>query len=100
MICREATNLLLLFFDGEHDALTAEISARLDALDLSSLWPAIEKQLPATRPSRWRQWRELWQAPTQRWWVGVPAFAAAAAVAVAAFVMFSRSAPNAAPDAS
>ena len=128
--CRETTDLLPLFFDGEldahqmrqialhtarcreceneireleqlHDALSASISARVDQMDLSSLWPSIERQLPRARAksSLVARWRELWDAPAQGWWVGVPAVATAAAVAALAFALFSRTQPTVAPDA-
>lgn len=126
--CRETTNLLPLFFDGEldahqmravalhaarcaecegeireleelHEAISSSISARVDEMDLSSLWPAIERRLPTAKPSLWARWREFWEAPAQGWWIGVPAMATAAVVAGLAFLLFSRSQPNVAPDA-
>src|SRR5437867_1429495 len=117
MTCREALNLLPLFFDGELDArqmravalhgtrcsacevelhdlerlqeiVSDSISAVVDEIDLSGFWPAIERQLGTVRPSRWQRARARWREGEYRWAVRLPAFAAAAAVVILALLLF------------
>lgn len=119
MTCREAANLLPLFFDGELDARQMRtialhgtrcvacedelrrmerlqelvgdtINARVDEIDFSSFWPAIERQLGTARPSLWQRMRARWAEREFGWSVGLPAFAAAAAIALFAFLFFTR----------
>jgi len=129
MTCREASNLLPLFFDGELDPrqmrsvalhgtrcqpceaelrrmerlqelVSETVSAGVDEIDLSNFWTAVERRLGATRPSWWQRMRARWQEGELRWAVRIPAFAAAAAVAVLAFFLFTRTQqPSAEPGA-
>jgi anti-sigma factor RsiW len=90
MTCREASNLLPLFFDGEldprqmravalhgtrcqpcetelrrlervQDLVSETINSAVDEIDLSNFWPGIEDQLGAVRVSRWERARERWR---------------------------------------
>lgn len=126
MNCRDATELLPSYFDNELEAhqmqavathaagcdrcerelrdfkeiqnlLSSSIVAQVERLDLSSLWPAIEQRLPSPRASRLQRWRAFWQTPADGWWIGAPAFAAAAAAVALAFYLFSGAQPSAAP---
>jgi anti-sigma-K factor RskA len=118
MTCREVLNLLPLFFDGELDPrqmrtvaihstrcvacetalreierlqelINSSVSAKVDEIDLSSLWCTIERQLGTHRLSWWQRLRHRWE-DRDPWSLGVPAFAAAAAIAVLAFLFFVR----------
>jgi len=123
MTCRESENLLPLFLDGELDArqmravalhssrcrpceqalrhlermqelVSSAIQARVDEVDFSAFWPAIERQL-GERPLGW--WQRLgvwWRAGEHPWAVRLPALGAAMAVALAALFFFTRVAPR------
>lgn len=118
MTCREVSGLLPLFYDGELDArqmrivalhssrctdcetelrrfervqeLVADtINARLDELDLSQIWPGLEKRLAATRVPRWQQLRWWWEESDFRGWFSVPTFGLAAAGVVLAIALWT-----------
>ena len=90
MTCREASNLLPLFVDGELDPrqmravalhgtrcqpcetelrhlerlqelVSETINSGVEEIDLSNFWPAIERQLGNVRVSRWERTRERWR---------------------------------------
>jgi anti-sigma factor RsiW len=120
MTCREALNLLPLFLDGEleprqmralamhstrctpcerelrqlerlQEVVSESMAARVDELDLSTVWPSIEQRL-GTLALPWRQRLRVWWDDSEyRWMVPLPAFAAAAVIAVLAMVFFLRS---------
>jgi anti-sigma-K factor RskA len=119
MTCREASNLLPLFFDGELDArqmravamhstrcnpcetalreierlqevVSVTVNARVEEIDLSRLWTTIEPRLVVRQPSWWERVRARWPSASP-WSVGIPAFAAAAAIAVLAFLFLAHS---------
>jgi anti-sigma factor RsiW len=118
MTCREASNLLPLFFDGELDSrqmravalhgtrcstcevelrnlnrlqelISETVSAAADEVDFSDLWSAIEKQISAVRVP-WRQRVRLWWEDRDQWALRLPAFAAAALVAALALLLFGQ----------
>jgi len=118
MTCRETLNLLPLFFDGEleprqmravamhstrcapceaalreierlQEVVSSTLNTRVDEIDLSGLWTAIEPRLRARQLSWWERVRAHWQDPSP-WELRLPAFAAAAAIAVLAFLFFAR----------
>lgn len=120
MVCREASKLLSLFFDGEldprqmravalHDTrcptcepelrrlerlqelVSDTINARVDEMDLTHLWPTVESQLTTVRLSWWERATEWWGDAEHPWALRLPAFAAAAAVAVLALLLLMRS---------
>ena len=126
MTCREVSNLLPPFFDGELDArqmravalhttrcplcetalrelerlqeaISTTINAHLDEVDLSSLWPAVERQLGTHQISWWQRLRARWQN-LEPWDLRVPVLAAAA-LAVLALLLFARAQPAAGPPA-
>jgi anti-sigma factor RsiW len=128
MTCREATNLLGLFLDGELDArqmravalhgarctaceaelrrlervqelVSDTLNARVEEIDLSDFWPALERQLGPLRVSWWQRTRLWWSEGDHRWLLQVPAVAAACAAVVA--LWFLTRAPQATipPDA-
>ncbi len=119
MTCREASNLLPLFFDGEldarqmrvialhstrctnceaqlrrfeqvHELVSENINAAVDEVDLSQLWPAIESRLGNLELPWWRRAYARWRDGEYGWAVRVPAFAAAAAIAVLALLLLTR----------
>ena len=128
MTCREAENLLPVFFDGELDArqmravalhsarcaacelelrhleraqelVSDTVHAAVDEMDFSQFWPGIAAQLtPAPQPS-WSRVQAWWRDAERRWMVRVPAFAAAAAIALPDFLMLVRTQPSTRPDA-
>ena len=129
MTCREASNLLPLFVDGEldsrqmravalhgtrcqscetelrqiervQDLVSDTMHAQADAIDLSDFWSGVESRLGTIRPS-WRERVQMWWSEgDHRWVIRVPALAAAAAVAVLAFWLFARAPePTTQPDA-
>jgi anti-sigma factor RsiW len=119
MTCREALNLLPLFLDGEleprqmralamhssrctpcesqlrqlerlQEVVSESMSARVDELDLSNFWPSIEQRLGNLSLPWWQRLRAWWADSEYRWMVSLPAFAAAAAIAVLAMMFFLR----------
>ena len=129
MTCREALNLLPLFFDGELDAhqmravalhstrcgscedqlrrmervqelVGTQVSAAVDEIDFGALWRGIDQSLGTARVSWWTRARAWWSEGEHGWMIRVPAFAAAAAVAVLAFLLFTRAPQTTQPDAS
>ena len=129
MTCRETSNLLPLFFDGELDArqmravalhstrcqtceaelrqleqgqdlISEQIRSAVDEIDFSNFWPAIERRLGPARVRRWTRLQVWWQEDEHPWMMRVPAFAAVAAIAVLAFLFFARAPqPTVAPEA-
>lgn len=129
MTCREAANLLPLFFDGELDArqmrvialhstrcsrceqdlrqlermqelLSKNVSAAVEAIDFETLWPAIEQRLPAVREPWLARAREWWSRDEHGWMIRLPAFAAAVAIAVfALFLLTHGTQPTSQPGA-
>lgn len=127
--CREASNLLPLFLDGELDAdkmrsvalhstrcgtcegelremervqglINRTISAAVDEIDLGEFWPAIERQLGSVRVPWWSRLRIWWEEGERASILGLPALAAAAAVAVLTLWLFARAPqPTTQPDA-
>ena len=130
MTCREALNLLPLFFDGELDAhqmravalhstrctgcedelrrmervqelVSTQVSAVVDTVDFGALWSGIDRQLSSVRPSWWTRARTWWNEGDHGWVIRVPALAAAAAVAVLGFLLWTRAPqPTTRPEAS
>ena len=119
MTCREASNLLPLFFDAELDPrqmraialhgtrctacegelrrmeriqelVSDNLNAAVDEIDLSGFWSAVERQLHPVGVSWWQRVRAWWGEVEHRWMISVPAFAAAAIVAGLAFFLFTR----------
>src|SRR5713101_5991663 len=111
MTCREASNLLPRFFDGELDAhqmravalhstrcgtceaelrelervqelVSRSVSTIVDEIDLSGLWPAVERHLGTARVSWWASLGDWWNDGEREWVIRLPAFAAAAAIAL------------------
>jgi anti-sigma factor RsiW len=129
MTCRDASNLLPRFFDGELDAhqmravalhstrcgtcetelrelerlqelVSRSIVSQADEIDLRGLWSAVERQLGTVRTPWWSRIGAWWNDGEREWVLRLPAFAAAAAVAVCALWFFTRLQPTAQPDAS
>lgn len=129
MTCREALNLLPLFFDGELDAhqmravalhstrcgscedelrrmervqelVGAQVTAAVDEVDFGALWRGIDRGLGTARVSWWTRARVWWSEGEHDWMIRVPAFAAAAAVAVLAFLLLTRAPQTTQPNAS
>ena len=127
MMCREALSLLPLFFDGELDPrqmravamhttrcggceaelreferlqelVSDAISARVEEVDLSGFWPSIDRRLGAPPVAWWERVRTWWSEGEHRWVIGVPAFGAAIAVAVLAFLFLTRAPQPATPE--
>jgi len=123
MTCRETLNLLPLFFDGEleprqmravamhstrcapceaalreierlQEVVSSTLNTRVDEIDLSGLWTAIEPRLRARQLSWWERVRAHWQDPSP-WELRLPAFAAAAAIALRCVAVLT--APRAEP---
>jgi anti-sigma factor RsiW len=119
MICREAANLLPLFLDGELDSrqmravalhstrcgtceqdlrrlermqelISESISSAADEIDFENFWPAIERRLSTTRQPWWLRLRAWWDDGEHGWIVRLPAFAAAAAIAAFALLLFTH----------
>jgi anti-sigma factor RsiW len=127
MSCRDATNLLPLFFDGELDArqmravalhgtrcnacegelrqmerfqtiLNESLSMRVDEIDLSAFWSAIEQRIGTVQVPWWKRLRLWWSEGDHglRW----PALALAAAVLALTLLFLTRlQQPTAQPDA-
>lgn len=120
MTCREATNLVPLFLDGELDSrqmravalhgtrcpscetelrelerlqelVSENISARVDEVDFSEFWTGVERRLGTIQVSWWRRWSASWSDGDRGWTMRWPVFAAAAAaIAVLAFFFLVR----------
>jgi anti-sigma factor RsiW len=128
MTCREATNLLPLFFDGELDArqmravalhsarcescerdlrhlehvqelISDTIDSAADDIDLENLWPAVERRLSSTREPWWSRLRAWWSDGEHVWITRLPAFAAAAVIAALVFLLFAHTPPLSTPPA-
>jgi len=122
MTCREATNLLPLFLDGELDGrqmravalhsahcescerdlrhlermqelISDTIASAGDEIDLENFWPSIERRLPNTREPWWPRLREWWSDSDHKWGIRLPAFAAAALIAALMLLLFARTPP-------
>ena len=118
MTCRDMSGLVPLFFDGELDArqmralalhssrcasceeelrhieslqelVATTIAARVDELDLSGVWTAVEARLSPIRASAWQRVRLWWEERDPVWWVRVPVAGAVFATAAVAFVLWS-----------
>lgn len=130
MTCREALNLLPLFFDGELDAhqmravalhstrcgscedelrgmermqemIGAQLNAAVDEVDFSAFWGGIDRRLGTARVSWWARIQAWWSEGGHGWMIRVPAFAAAAAIAILGFLLLTRAPqPTTQPDAS
>jgi len=119
MTCRDAINLLPLFFDGELDSrqmravaihssrcraceaelreleslqamVNTTVSRKVDEMDLSNLWGSIESRLPDRRLSALERLQRWWEETAPTWRIRVPALAAAAVVAALAFLFLTR----------
>jgi len=119
MTCRDAVNLLPLFFDGELDAnqmrsvalhstrcgncedelrrmeqvqemVSTHVNAAIDEVDFAALWRGIDQRLGTVRVSWWSRARAWWSEGEHGWMIKLPAFAAAAAVAALGFVLWTR----------
>lgn len=119
MTCREASNLLPLFLDGEldprqmrsvalhsmrcriceselkemervQDLVADTIRQQVAAVDLSPLWPAVARRIDATPLSWTRRMRARWEEIQAELDMRLPAVAAAAAVAALAIVWYAR----------
>ena len=129
MTCREALNLLPLFFDGELDAnqmravalhstrcggcedelrrmervqevISAQVTGAVDEVDFGALWRGIDQRLGTAQVSWWLRARAWWSEREPGWVIKVPAFATAAAVALLGFLLWTRTPPTTQPDAS
>lgn len=119
MTCREASNLLPLFLDGEldsrqmrsvalhsmrcraceielkemehlQDLVGNAIKSRVADVDLAGLWPAVESRIGKV-PLPWtRRLRARWEDIQVELDMRLPAFAAAAAIAALAMVFYAR----------
>ncbi len=130
MTCREVSNLLPLFFDGELDprqmravalhstrCTTCEqdlrqlervqelvsdtISTAVDDIDFETFWPGVQRRLSTVRQPWWPRLR-AWMGDGERaWMIRLPAFAVAALVAALVFLLLGRvQQPTTAPGAS
>ncbi len=119
MTCREATNLLPLFFDGELDPrqmrtvalhstrcasceqdlrqlervqelVSDTINSAADEIDFEKFWPAVERRLATARQPLWLRLRVWWSDGEHGWMIRLPAFAAAAVVAALVLLLFGR----------
>ena len=122
MNCREASNLLPLFLDGEldsrqmrsvalhsmrcraceldlkemdhlQDLVGNTVRDRVAEMDLSSLWSAVEQRIGDVKPSWSSRLRARWEDIQTELDMRLPAFAAAAAIAALAMVWYARQ-PN------
>ena len=129
MTCRDALNLLPLFFDGELDAnqmravalhstrcsgcedelrrmermqqmISAQVTSVVDEVDFGALWRGIDQRLETAHVSWWTRARGWWSEGEHGWLIKVPAFAAAAAVALLGFWLWTRTVPTTQPGAS
>ena len=128
MTCREASNLLPLFVDGELDSrqmraialhgtrcgtceselrrmnrlqeLVAEsISSQVDEIDFTDFWAGVERRLGTVRVPWWQRAAAWWSAGEQWWPRRLPAFAAAAAIVALMLLLFGRTQPTSQPGA-
>jgi len=128
MTCREALNLLSLFFDGELDAnqmravalhstrcggcedelrrmervqqvISAHVTGAVDQVDFGALWRGIDERLGTAHVSWWTRARAWWSEGERGWAIKLPAFAAAAAVALLGFLLWTRTPPTTHPEA-
>ena len=119
MSCREIRPLLSRFLDGELDArqmcvvalhctrcraceydlrhfeqiqdvVASHIAAQVDDFDLSEVWTGVAPRLEPTSRSSLRALREWWEQVDMRWAARVPAYAAVAAAAVLAVLLWQR----------
>lgn len=119
MTCREASNLLPLFLDGELDSrqmrsvamhsmhcheCEAEIKGmervqvlvsdtlkkQVSEIDFTQLWPNIERQIADARVPWTARARAWWEDVQAGFGLRIPAFVAAAAVAALAFSWYAR----------
>jgi anti-sigma factor RsiW len=115
MTCREAANLLPLFFDNELDPhlvravalhsaqcptcerelrefgriqqlLHTRVTAAIDTIDFAPFWSGIDARLPTVRARRWGGIRTWWTEMDRVWLVRGPALAAATAAALLALL--------------
>ncbi len=130
MTCREVSNLLPLFFDGELDPrqmrmvalhstrcttcerdlrqlervqelVSDNINTAVDEVDFESFWPGVQRRLSTTRQPWWPRLRAWMGDGEHTWMIRLPALAAAAIVAVLAFLLLTRAPqPTTAPGAS
>jgi hypothetical protein len=130
MTCREAVNLLPLFFDGELDAhqmravalhstrcgscedelrhmervqdlVSSQVNSAVDEVDFSVLWRGIDQRLSTVRVSWRARARAWWNEGEHAWMIKVPALATAAAAVVLGFLLWARTPqPTTQPDAS
>jgi anti-sigma factor RsiW len=123
--CREVQSLLPLFFDSELDArqmravalhsatcpeceselrsletvqeaVVRAVAERVDEIDLSALWPTVEKQLGPAHPSFGTRLRLWWEERPPRW-VLHGSLAGAAAVGFAIALLVLRTDPATSP---
>jgi anti-sigma factor RsiW len=128
MTCREATNLLPLFFDGELDArqmravalhsarcksceedlrqlervqelVSDTIDGAADEIDLGDFWPGIERRLSSAREPWWPRLQAWWNDGEHGWVIRLPAFAAAAVIAALVLLLFAHTPPLNVPPA-
>jgi anti-sigma factor RsiW len=119
MTCRDAENLLPLFFDGELDPrqmravalhstrcntceqalrqlermqelVSNNVSRAVEEIDFEKFWSTIEHRLPSVREPWGARVREWWSGGEHPWMLRLPAFAAAMAIAVVALFLFTR----------
>lgn len=122
MTCREASNLLPLFLDGEldsrqmrsvalhsmrcsacelelkemehlQDLVGNTIRGQVAEIDLAALWPAVESRIGQVQLPWARRLRARWEDIQAELDMRLPAFAAAAALAALAMVWYARQ-PN------
>ncbi|HVN88131.1 MAG TPA: zf-HC2 domain-containing protein [Candidatus Binatia bacterium] len=118
MTCRDVSGLLPLFYDGELDArqmravalhssrcsecegelqrlervqtLVADtINLRVDELDLSQIWPAVQSRIGSVRMPWWHRARSRWEEYDVRSWFTVPALGVATAGAAFAVMVWT-----------
>jgi anti-sigma factor RsiW len=117
MNCREASNLLPLFLDGELDPRQMRVVAmhsmrcptcevelkemerlqllvsdnlkkRVDQVDFAPLWPAVERRITDVRIPWWSRLRSRWEEIGSGFDLRVPAMVVATALAVLALTWF------------
>ncbi len=128
MTCREVANLLPLFFDGELDArqmravalhstrcgtceqelrqlervqelVSDRIHSAVDEIDFETFWPAVQRGLSTTRQPWWPRLRAWISDGEHAWMIRLPAFAAAALMAILVFLLLARTQPTSVPGA-